>query len=73
MPERRLRLREVERRLAAAGFSFVRQKGSHRIWERAAAGGIRTVVIPERSVLAVGTLASILRQARLTWDEFEAL
>ena len=73
MPERRLKLREVERRLAAAGFALVRQTGSHRVWHKMGPQGKRVAVVPSKPVVAVGTLSHILRQIGMTWEEFESL
>ncbi|MFQ6134028.1 MAG: type II toxin-antitoxin system HicA family toxin, partial [Armatimonadota bacterium] len=72
MPPRRLRLREVEHRLRAAGYELVRQTGSHRVWRRDSAEGRRSAVVPNEPVIAVGTLAHILRQIGMAWEEFEA-
>jgi predicted RNA binding protein YcfA (HicA-like mRNA interferase family) len=59
--------RKVIRALESVGFSYVRTKGSHAVY-RDSNG--RTVVIPQHGVVKRGTLASILRQAGLTPDEF---
>jgi predicted RNA binding protein YcfA (HicA-like mRNA interferase family) len=59
--------RKVIRALEAVGFSYVRTKGSHAVY-RDSNG--RTVVIPQHGVVKRGTLASTLRQAGLTPDEF---
>jgi predicted RNA binding protein YcfA (HicA-like mRNA interferase family) len=59
--------RKVIRALESAGFSYVRTKGSHAVYRD---GNGRTVVIPQHGVVKRGTLASILRQAGLTPDEF---
>ena len=73
MPLRPLPYREVERRLEAAGFVQVGQRGSHIKFSKEAAEGIRTVIVPHHREIAVGTLRSILRQAGLSTDEFDAL
>jgi predicted RNA binding protein YcfA (HicA-like mRNA interferase family) len=62
--------REAVRALEKAGFSQVSQKGSH-VKLRSQAG--RTVIVPLHRELARGTLASILRQAELSADEFREL
>ncbi len=63
-----LSAREVLRALTRAGFVVVRQSGSHiHLWHE----GKRTLVtVPNHPELAKGTLASILKQARLTREEF---
>jgi predicted RNA binding protein YcfA (HicA-like mRNA interferase family) len=73
VPLRPLPYREVKRRLEAAGFTVVRQKGSHVKFARSTTEGIRTAIVPEHGEIAVGTLRSILRQAGLSMEEFEAL
>ena len=62
--------REVVRALGRAGFGQVGQKGSH-VKLRSEAG--RTVIVPLHRELARGTLASILRQAALSVEEFRDL
>jgi predicted RNA binding protein YcfA (HicA-like mRNA interferase family) len=70
MPEKRpiLRPREVVAALLKAGFVFYRQKGSHAHYRK----GTLTVTVPMHARdLGRGTLASILRQARMTIDELK--
>ena len=57
--------------LELAGFVHIRTKGSHAKLRHAETG--RTAIVPLHRELAVGTLASILRQADLTTDEFRSL
>jgi predicted RNA binding protein YcfA (HicA-like mRNA interferase family) len=73
VPLRPLPYREVKRKLEAAGFTEVGQKGSHVKFVRRTPQGIRTVVVPRHREVAVGTLRSIVRQAGLGTDEFESL
>ena len=56
------------RALTRGGFEFVSQRGSHVKLRNTTSG--RRCVVPMHSDLAVGTLASIIRQAGLTPDEF---
>src|SRR5215218_5291663 len=63
--------REVRRRLLAAGFVEVSRKGSHVKFTKERAGGVITAIDPHHREVAIGTLRSILRQARLSVDEFE--
>lgn len=72
MPPRPLPYREVRRRLVAAGFTEISQKGSHVKFAKLDGHG-RPVIVPKHDEVRVGTLRSILLQAGLTWDEFEAL
>jgi predicted RNA binding protein YcfA (HicA-like mRNA interferase family) len=73
MPLKSLTFREVERRLNAAGFTQVGQKGSHVKFAKLELTGMRTVIVPKHREIALGTLRSILRQAGLNIDEFESL
>lgn len=68
-----LAYREVKRKLEAAGFVEVGQKGSHTKFAKTTGAGTLTAVVPHHKNVAAGTLRSILRQAGLTLDEFEKL
>jgi predicted RNA binding protein YcfA (HicA-like mRNA interferase family) len=48
------------------GFSVARQRGSHAVLRRGNAG----CVIPVHKELAVGTLRSAIRQAKITPEDF---
>lgn len=62
-----LKAREAERILQQAGFEFVRQKGSHRMYKR----GQQGVTVPWHSRdLKPGTLRAIIKQSGLSADEF---
>ncbi len=72
MPEKlpSLRPRQIIAALTKLGFVLVRQKGSHAYYRK----GTLTVTVPMHSGdLKRGTLASILRQARITADELKDL
>jgi predicted RNA binding protein YcfA (HicA-like mRNA interferase family) len=58
---------KVIRALESVGFTYVRTRGSHAVY-RDPEG--RVVVIQQHGVVKRGTLASILRQAGLSPDEF---
>lgn len=73
MPLRPLPFREVRRKLEAAGFQLVSQRGSHAKFVRRTGAGVQTAIVPDHREVAVGTLRSILRQAGLTIDGFETL
>jgi len=61
---------QVIRRLRRAGFVFDRQaKGSHEIWWNPVTRA-RTTVPRHPGNLPEGTVAAIVRQARLSVDEF---
>jgi predicted RNA binding protein YcfA (HicA-like mRNA interferase family) len=65
--------REVKRKLEAAGFSEVSQKGSHIKFIKRTEQGIRTTIVPQHREIQAGTLRSILRQAGISPEEFESL
>jgi predicted RNA binding protein YcfA (HicA-like mRNA interferase family) len=73
VPLKPLPYREVKRKLEAAGFTEVSQKGSHVKFGKQTDEGMRTAIVPRHREVTVGTLRSILRQAGLSPDEFEAL
>ena len=72
-PLKPLPFAEVRRRLEAAGFREISQRGSHVKFARQTEAGLRTAIVPHHREVAVGTLRSILRQAGLTVEEFEQL
>lgn len=62
----------VVRRLEAAGFVEVSQKGSHVKFVRRVGIDIDIAIVPRKSEVPAGTLRSILNQAHITpedWDE----
>ena len=68
-----LPLREVKRKLEAAGFTEAGQTGSHVKFAKVTPAGTRTATVPKHGEVAAGTLRSILRQAGLGAEEFGAL
>jgi len=52
------------------GFKRVRQRGSHVILKKETAEGTIGCVVPLHRELAIGTLRGILRQAKVTVEEF---
>ena len=72
-PLRPLPFREVKRKLKAAGFSIIGQKGSHVKFVKADAEELWTAIVPRHREVTTGTLRSILRQAGLSPEEFEGL
>lgn len=71
MPKlRRVSGREAIRALERLGFVQVRQRGSHVVLKKQTPEGEIGCVVPLHRELAIGTLRSILRQARVTPDEF---
>ena len=66
--------RLVVRKLASAGFTQISQKGSHVKFVKVTVAGTRVAIVPRHSKdVPLGTLRSILNQAGLTPDEFEAI
>ena len=59
---------DVTDALQRLGFDKVRQKGSHVVMQRGSVG----CVVPLHREVKKGTLATIIRQAGLTQDEFAA-
>jgi predicted RNA binding protein YcfA (HicA-like mRNA interferase family) len=73
MPKlRRVSGQETIRTLERLGFMQVRQRGSHVVLKKQTPEGDVGCVVPLHHELAVGTLRGILRQARVTADEFMA-
>jgi predicted RNA binding protein YcfA (HicA-like mRNA interferase family) len=68
-----LAFREVKRKLQAAGFLEVGQTGSHIKFAKTTVEGTRTATVPKHREVAAGTLRSILRQAGIGAENFEAL
>ena len=62
---------EARQVLEQHGFAKVRQRGSHMIMQRKAAGTTVTVPVPDHRELRVGTLSSIIRQSQLPRELFE--
>ena len=56
--------------LERLGFNQVRQRGSHVILKKQSPAGEIGCTVPLHRELAIGTLRSILRQAKVTPDEF---
>ena len=73
MPLKPLPYREVKRKLEAAGFEEVSQKGSHIKFAKSSDEGTRTTIVPRHREITIGTLTSILRQTGISAEEFEAL
>jgi len=71
MPKlRRVSGQEAIRALERLGFSQIRQRGSHVVLKRQTPEGEVGCVVPLHRELAIGTLRGILKQARVTLDEF---
>jgi len=68
-----LPFREIKRRLEAAGFVEAGQKGSHVKFVRRIGDIVDTAVVPKKHEVPVGTLRSILSQAHISPEEWEAL
>lgn len=66
-------LREVKRRLEAAGFVETHQKGSHVKFVRRSGTTVDTAIVPREHEIPVGTLRSILRQAHIDPEDWDKL
>ncbi|MEK6923035.1 MAG: type II toxin-antitoxin system HicA family toxin [Nanoarchaeota archaeon] len=66
----RLSGKEVIKALSKSGFEVVRQKGSHVIMKKKTLEGEIATVVPNHKEIDRGTLLEIIRQAKLTRDEF---
>lgn len=74
MPElRRVSGEQAVKALERLGFVRVRQRGSHVIMKKATFEGSIGCVVPAHRVVAIGTLRSVLRQARVSPEEFLAV
>jgi len=69
----RLSGKEVIKALSKAGFVSARQKGSHVILIKQTGEGKIVTVVPLHSEIDTGTLLEIIRQSKLTREEFLAL
>ena len=58
------------RALERLGFVQVRTRGSHVVLRKRTAGGDVGCVVPLHRELAIGTLRGILRQARVSVEDF---
>ncbi len=66
----RLSGKEVIKALSRTGFVIMRQKGSHVIMKKHISGGEIATVVPNHKEVDKGTLLEIIRQAKLTREEF---
>jgi predicted RNA binding protein YcfA (HicA-like mRNA interferase family) len=62
--------REVIRVLERLGFVQVRQRGSHVVMKKPTPEGSVGCVVPLHDEVALGTLHSILKQGRVSADDF---
>lgn len=62
--------REIIRALENLGFVQARQRGSHVVMKKDSAEGSIGCVVPLHNEVAIGTLRSLLKQARISADEF---
>jgi predicted RNA binding protein YcfA (HicA-like mRNA interferase family) len=62
--------KDTIRRLEKLGFKRIRQRGSHVVLKKQTTEGEIGCVVPLHKELAVGTLRGILRQAKLSVEEF---
>jgi predicted RNA binding protein YcfA (HicA-like mRNA interferase family) len=61
---------EAVRSLQRLGFERIRQRGSHVVLKKQTKEGTFGCVVPLHRELKIGTLKGILRQAKITSEEF---
>lgn len=69
---RRVSGQETIRALERLGFTQVRQRGSHVVMKKQTEQGEIGCVVPLHRELALGTLRSILKQAKVSEEEFQS-
>jgi predicted RNA binding protein YcfA (HicA-like mRNA interferase family) len=62
--------REIIRALEKLGFVQARQRGSHVVMKKSTAEGSVGCVVPLHNEVAIGTMHSILKQAKVSAEEF---
>jgi predicted RNA binding protein YcfA (HicA-like mRNA interferase family) len=62
--------KEIIRTLERLGFVQARQRGSHVVMKKSTPEGSVGCVVPLHDEVAIGTLHSILKQAKVSADEF---
>ena len=68
---KRLSGEEIVKTLKRLGFEPARQRGSHVVLKKITLDGAVGCVVPMHREVAMGTLHNILKQARITQEEFE--
>jgi len=66
----RLSGKEVIKALSKSRFEIIRQRGSHVIMKKKTLEGDIATVVPNHKEVDRGTLLEIIKQAKLTRDEF---
>ncbi|WKZ34949.1 MAG: type II toxin-antitoxin system HicA family toxin [Anaerolineales bacterium] len=66
----RLSGKEIVRALEKLGFAQARQRGSHVMMKKSTPEGSIGCVVPMHNEVAIGTLSSILKQAKISAEEF---
>lgn len=62
--------KEIIHTLERAGFEHISQRGSHIKLRKQTPSGKLTVIIPNYKEIAAGVFSSILRQAKMSKEEF---
>ncbi|PKL49688.1 MAG: hypothetical protein CVV37_07525 [Nitrospira bacterium HGW-Nitrospira-1] len=71
MPKlKRISGEEAIKRLEKLGFKQIRRRGSHVVLKKQTSEGEIGCVVPLHKELAIGALRGILKQAKLTVEEF---
>jgi predicted RNA binding protein YcfA (HicA-like mRNA interferase family) len=66
----RISSQEAIRALERLGFTKIRQTGSHVVMKKTTSEGEVGCVVPMHRELKVGTLSGVLKQAKVTPEEF---
>lgn len=67
---RRISAEELIKKLEKVRFVKVRQRGSHVVLKKTTSGETIGCVVPMHKELAIGTLRGILKQAKLSIEDF---
>ncbi len=62
--------KEIIKILEKLGFFIARQRGSHVVMKKTTDTGAVGCTVPLHDIVAVGTLAGLLKQAKVTKEEF---
>jgi predicted RNA binding protein YcfA (HicA-like mRNA interferase family) len=70
-PFKPIEFREVKRKLEALGFAVVSQKGSHIKFAKNVTEGKITTIVPKHKEISAGIVKSVIKQAMISYDEFD--
>lgn len=70
-PFKPIPFREVKRKLEVLGFTIISQKGSHIKFVKYVSDGTITAIVPRHKEISPGLVKSIVKQAMISYDDFE--